>query len=227
MAAAAAIAALLAGPAVAGGATKNAIGIKGVSVLSLANDYQDDVMPRATIMTSEQKDLITGVSLECGLFTRTKVKGQKGSADSSTAHSKVEIAVIIDAGTAAERMAAPGWVTFCERQQTLSSVLGGVLESCTVALSDDDGDGVPDSGSFTKNDCEFSDEEIELILKTMGAHHFNFILTDLGATGAAGHTIDVRARVTVNGSGDYDANATVGKGVLTVEEVRLAKDFQL
>jgi len=225
IAAATAAVAFSASTALAEPSSSSAAGVADVVTLNALNAYSGNLLS-ASIKTSEQKDVVAAVSLECGAYTRTKVKGQKGETDSATAQSKVQVAVIIDKGTDAERMAAPGWVTFCEREQTLNATLGGVLESCDVTLVDTDGDGIPDSASFTKDDCTFSDEEIELILRTMGAHHFNFILTNLGASGVAGHTVDVEAQVTTNGAGDYTANATIGKGTVTVDEVRFVKDFE-
>ncbi len=232
----AALSLLLVGTALAAPATSNAVGMANVNVLSQANAWEDSILS-SSIKTSEQKDLIAGVSLECGLYTRTKVAGKKGSKSTSNAHAKVEVAVIIDMGTADERYAAPGLVTFCEREQELSAILGGVLESCTVLVDPDTGE-----GGFTKEDCDFTDEEIELVLRTMNANHFNFILTDLGAAGAEGHTVDVRARVATvetgstsdgntgdadDGSYEAEANATIGNGSLVVDEVRLARSINL
>ena len=47
------------------------------------------------------------------------------------------------------------------------------------------------------------------------------------ASGNTPHTVDVEAEVSTNGNGDYNANAMIGKGSLSVEEVRFAKDFAL
>ncbi len=227
-------AAFVSGSAIAASATGNAVGMVDVSVLNQTNLGLATIMT-AGIKTSEQKDLILGVSLECGLYTRTEVAGKKGSKSTSTAEASVEVRVILDKGTLDERYAAPGWVTFCQRTQTLSATLGGVLEQCDVTLTDTDGDLIPDSGGFTSDDCTFSDEDIELILSTMSANHFNFILTDAGTNGSLGHTIDVEAQVSSSDSGEtteggsYDgaANATIGNGSIVVDEVRLAKDISL
>ncbi len=57
----------------------------------------------------------------------------------------------------------------------------------------------------------------------MQAGHFNFILDDLGA---GDHNVVVRAAINIDktaGLGDSEAKALVGKGSLTVEEVRLVK----
>ncbi len=231
----AALTALLAGPAMAASATSNAVGIgdpNGLDV-QLLNSSQSHEAPIlfTGIKTSQQKDLVLGVSLECGLTTRTTVKGQKGSKSTSTAESAVEVAVYLDYGTVDERMANPGWVTFCSRTQELSAVLGGVLESCVVTLEDTDGDGIPDTGGFTKDDCEFTDEEISLLLDTMSANHYNFTLTNAGTYGSEGHTATVMARVSSFAEGDGTqlpdaaANAYIGNGVLIVDEIRLGHDI--
>jgi hypothetical protein len=141
----AALTALLAGPAMAASSTSNAVGIgdpSGADVQALNNSQNHEAPILYTgIKTSQQKDLVMAVSLECGLMTRTTVKGQKGNKSTSTASSSVELAVYLDYGTVDERMANPGWVTFCSREQELSAVLGGVLESCLVGLVDTDDDG--------------------------------------------------------------------------------------
>ncbi len=229
----AALTALLAGPALAASATSNAVGIGDPNDVQLLNDSQNHEMPIlfTGIKTSQQKDLVMGVSLECGLTTRTTVKGQKGSKSTSTASSAVKVAVYLDYGTVDERMANPGWVTFCSRTQELSAVLGGVLESCTVNLTDTDGDGIPDTADFTKDDCEFTDEEISLMLDTMNANHYNFTMTNVGTAGSEGHTVTVMARVKSQAEGDGThlkdaaANAYIGSGALIVDEIRLGHDI--
>lgn len=87
-----------------------------------------------------------------------------------------------------------------------------------MSCGDTNGDGI-----VTVDECTFTDEELQLILDTMGAHHFNFALTDVGA---ATHIVKVQARVTTAASSLLQAGATgsVGKGAVTVEEVRLVKD---
>ena len=67
-------------------------------------------------------------------------------------------------------------------------------------------------------ECDATDEEIELILDTTAAHHFNFVAANLSS---GVHTIDVKAEiVSATTSADADASAIVGPGSLTVEEVR-------
>jgi hypothetical protein len=67
-------------------------------------------------------------------------------------------------------------------------------------------------------------EEIELVLDTLSANAFNFVADDMGA---GMHTVQVQARVGGGVSyqnGSASAKALVGKGAVTVEEVRMIKD---
>jgi len=158
------------------------------------------------IKTANSKDLFILVSLECGLMTNTKVQGKKGSSDTSSANASVKLRVLVDGFPA-----KPGEVTFCKRTQALSAVLGGVLESCT----DHDGD-----GTIFAEDCEFTDETIELLLDTMQANSFGFILDDMKS---GEHMIDVQARIDSGSSsqaGSAEASGSIGKGSLSIEEVR-------
>ena len=169
------------------------------------------------LRTSQQKDLVMGVSLETGLFTRTLVRSRSGTQDTSFAEANIQVRVLIDAGTANERMAEPGIVTFDKRYQELMAKLGGVL-----TCSDVNGDGV-----VTFDECTLSDEEIQLILDTLAAHSFNFALDDLGA---GNHTVSVQVRVTTDTGaqmGSSSATGMVGKGSLVVEEVRLVKNADI
>ena len=64
-------------------------------------------------------------------------------------------------------------------------------------------------------------EQLELILKTMNANAFNFIVKDLGP---GVHTIAVQARINLAASaqaGSSTARGLIGNGSMTVEEVRL------
>jgi hypothetical protein len=167
-----------------------------------------------TIKTANQKDLFIDVSLETGLYTQTKVRSN-GNKDTSSADATIKVQVLVDGVPA-----YPGDVVFDQRSQTLSATLGGILENCT----DSNGD-----GDIDLNDCTLAPEEIELILDTMAAHSFNFIMDDLGP---GEHAVEVQAMISTSGSsgaGSASANATIGNGSVTVEEVRLIKgeDIQL
>ena len=101
------------------------------------------------------------------------------------------------------------------RAQTLSATLGGVIQSCTVNLVT----GVINVAT----DCTVTDEMINLILETMSAHHFNFVAANLDP---GVHTVEIQVRsgstadTSPAGFGTASATAGVGRGSLTVEEVR-------
>ena len=208
-----AVAALLAGTAWAGPSSKFAAQLSTVTLIPEGAAAVVDVLT-ATIKTPNKHDLLIGVSLETGLFTRTKVSGKNGGGGSSTAQAGVVVHVTVD-GVEAE----PGVVVFDDRIQKLNAVLGGVIASC----EDLDGDGVIDVAT----ECDVTDEEIELMLRTMGAHHFNFVAPDLLP---GDHVVVVEATVatltsTVNVApfdsvNEAEASGLVGKGSLTVQQVR-------
>lgn len=168
----------------------------------------------APIKTPNGKGLFIDVSLECGLYTRTKTVSQDGILDTSTAESGVKVQVVIDAGTARERVVSPGEVTFCRRTQELSSRYAGI-EEC----EDTNGD-----GETTEDECETTPEEIQLILDTMNANSFNFVV---GSIGQGVHTISVLARIDLASqaeAGEAEARAAIGNGSVTIETVRLVKN---
>jgi hypothetical protein len=127
------------------------------------------------------------------------------------------VQVVLDAGTANERVANPGETTFCRRTQTLTGKYAGI-ENCEDANGD---------GQTTEDECETTPEETELILDTMNANSFNFILGNVG-TGV--HTVSVLAKIeldSVANQGEAEARAAIGNGSVTIETVRLARDTQI
>ncbi len=159
------------------------------------------------IHTATPKDLLIGVSLETTLLTDTQVKSSGGTKDTSTAEAGIEVKVLVDGFEA-----APGTVVFDKRLQQLSASLGGYYTNCT----DTNLDGIID----VINECELAPEEIQLLLNTTAAHHFNFIQANLGQ---GVHDVVVKAKISnsaqyVNGSAT--ATALLGKGSLSIEEVQ-------
>ena len=172
-----------------------------------------------TIRTSQQKDLLFSVALECGLFTRTLARSKGGAKDTSSATATVDVRVVVDPGTAVERIAEPGDVTFCERTQTLSATLQGIIGNLACFP-----DGVFDPEA---PGCDLTPEEIELILDTLEANAFFFALDDMGA---GVHNVIVQVQIDFDSSvqeGEAEAAAFVGKGALVVEEIRLVKDLDI
>lgn len=203
--------ALFAGPTMAqsGQASSKATAKVGdISVINQTSMGWTTILDNS-IKTANQKDLFIDVSLECGLYTQTKVRSN-GNKDTSSAEPTVMVQVLVDGVEA-----YPGPVTFCSRAQTLSATLGGILENCT----DSNGD-----GDIDLNDCTLAPEEVELILETMNANSFNFILDGLMA---GVHLVEVQAMISTSsssGAGSASANATIGNGSVTVEEVRLIQN---
>lgn len=184
----------------------------GASAATATNNGWTPILT-ANIRMSEQKDLIMGVSLETGLFTQTLVRSKGGTADTSYAEAMVEVRIIVDN----QREAAPGSVIFDRRYQSLMAKFGGVW-NCV----DSNGDNV-----INYSECTITDEELELILDTTAAHHFNFVLDDLGS---GDHVIRVETRLSTDKGavlGTSNARAWIGKGSVTVEEVRFVKGLNL
>ena len=166
------------------------------------------------IKTSAQKDLFIGASFEVGLYTRTLVKSKLMTSDTSMARGEIQVRVLIDG-----KEAQPGEVVFARRSQTLSATLEGAIASCLSVVTNADG-----TQSVVLDPACVTPEAIDLILDTMDAATFNFIAPDVSV---GTHTVSVQARVDTTGSaeqGSYEATATVGKGSMTVESVRLIRN---
>ena len=162
-----------------------------------------------SIKMSEQKDLFVDVSLEVGLTTNTKVMSKQLEKVVSTAEAMVLIRVWVD-----DMLALPGEVTFARRQQTLVAEFAGDLTACI----DEEGHVIIDP----EGDC-IAEETLALILDTMAAHSFNFILPDVGV-GENTVTVEAKIAYSVDGIEDTDypaTNACLGNGSVTVESVRM------
>lgn len=177
------------------------------------------------IKTPNDKELAIGVSLQCGLVTDTTVRSKNGDLDSSASRGKIAVRVELTQpdgtvvyaqphnGAALETdiaLDADG-VTYCDRYQKLDARFSGL--TCTADLT---------TGVVTCLDSE----ELQLVLKTLSAHHFNF----LHANAVSGvHKVSVQARAQagflLGGTklGEASAEAFVGAGVLSVETIRLIK----
>ena len=174
------------------------------------------------IHTSKQKDLILLVSLECGLLTKTTGKSKGGAVSVNEGQAGVKVRVVVDPGTVNERVAEPDppgveeGVNFCKRTQQLTTQLSGTLGTCV-----DGSDGsVPDGIIQFPQECPLTENQVQLLLDTMVATAFNFVLTNAG-TGT--HTVQVQARVDTSAATDVIAEGLIGMGTLVVEEVRLVK----
>jgi hypothetical protein len=190
--------------------SKFAAHVKDLVIVEDATSQAWTTVLTADIKTPNKKDLLIGASFETGIYTRTKVKGKGGDPLTASAEGNLQIRVLIDGVTT---KVLPKEVTYDYRKQTLNAVLGGVIEQCTCVVD-------PLTGTCTiivADNCDVTDEEIELILDTMAAHHFNFVAKDLTS---GEHTVEVQISISSDTNGDATATVTVGNGSLTVEEVR-------
>jgi hypothetical protein len=197
----------------------------------------------ATIKVPQDKELMVGVSAEIGLVTFGQVKGKNGGTATAIAGSEAYVNVFaVPRGGGDAIKLEPGQVMLSKRVQELSATLGGVIQSCQVSCVTD-----PDTHVTTcddidiATDCVVTDEQIALLQDTTAAHHFNFLLPDVNQGVydiKAVFTTGARAEVDICTSAQdcslYDADGTVSasatakaiinKTMLTVQQVRAAKD---
>lgn len=136
-----------------------------------ATDFdQKDGYTMARIKVPQGKEVLVGVSAEIGLATDTSIKGKEGGKARAIAGASGAVVVVahpVDGG--ASQTAKPGSVILASRVQQLDATLGGVF-SC----EDTNGDDI-----INYSECDFTDEEIGLLLETTSANHFNFVLPDM------------------------------------------------
>ena len=196
----------------------------------------------AMIKVPQDKELLVGVSAEIGLSTFGAVKGKNGG--SGTAVADAEATVTIHAcpvGGGDCTVAEPGAVILSKRVQELSAKLGGVIDECTFT-AELEGETTID----ISEDCIVNDEEVALLLSTVAANHFNFVLPNLSqgeyeikamfstAADAAVYLCDPQTYA--NGgyttldcdesgevAGAAEAISVINKSMVTVQTVRAAK----
>ncbi len=241
---AAALAASGAGPAWALESSKAAVALGNLTALGTASatisgDTLDDTgwvtVARTFIKTPNKKELAFDMALQCGLVTDTKVKSKGGNKETSEARGSIRVRVKVTDEAGTERFAAPAadtftpipsdpngidisgpvGVTYCDRFQKLEATFAGL--NCFVVPGDPPTVSCPDP------------EELRLILKTLNANAFNFLLADV-VPGVQKIEVQARAQATValggvgDELGDATAEAFVGLGSLLVETIRLIKD---
>jgi len=190
-----------------------------------ANDTGWKTILTTHIKTPNAKELAIGVSLQCGLVTDTTVRSKDLAPDTAAAQSRIKVRVKITQPDGTVVFAEPdngadleavlltkdSGLTYCDRFQKLAARFSGF--NCTVDAT----------GAVTCADPE----ELQLILKTLSAHSFEF----LHANAVPGvQTVEVQARaqsaVALGGTslGEAGAAAFVGAGALSVETIRLVQD---
>jgi hypothetical protein len=206
--------------------------------LGLGNTGEVVAKRMATIKVPNGKELLVGLSAQVELFTETVVRGKKGTTSMATvmAEGGVEL-FACDEDDVCYR-GEPGRVVLSRRIQELEATLGGVIESCTVAVQVDPDSGTG-SGSFDLDDCVVEDEAIRLALTTMAAHHFNFVFPNMpqgdyeviarfsanssAVTDVWCDEIHAFCEVTDGGAGG-SAYAVIGKYLMSVQQVHAVKD---
>jgi hypothetical protein len=168
-----------------------------------------------TMKTSNSSSLFISGSIECGLYTQTKVASKGGKRETAVASATVRARVMVDG-----KMAEPGEITFCSRTQELSATFQGLLTDAdgNSCLSTD----LTTGATIIDEEC-LRPEEVELILSTMDANAFNFV----GYTGVGVHNIEFQAKIisstSTTSGGTASAMATIGKGAVLIEAVRLRR----
>jgi hypothetical protein len=182
---------------------------------------------QASIKTSEQKDLSADVAIQCGIDTDTTVRSKNATVDTATAKGAVSMRVKAthqasgavryflpsENGTAPD--GSPLGVTYCSRLQQLTAQFSGL--NCTADLT---------TGVVTCADPE----ELGLILKTLSANSFNYLLPN-ASTGVWNIEVQARANSSASlggsGLGSASANAFVGLGSTRIESLRLIKNADI
>lgn len=162
-----------------------------------------------TIKTPNQKALFIDVSLECGLYTLTKVKSKNAVEDTSTSMAAILVRVLVD-----DNEAYPGEVVFARRSQTMTAKFQGIIQGCLELNG---------NGGVVINQSCVENETLELILDTMSANSFNFV-ADNFTSGVHNVKVQVKIETSADIEDKTEAFANVGLGSVTVEEVRLIKD---
>ena len=190
----------------------------------------------ADIRVPSKEDLVFDVALQCKLTTDTKVRTKGGNKDTSIASAGVKVRVRIEdldgdgnVVPDTKRYAMPSadilqddhsGVTYCYREQELSATLQGIIQNLACFSDHDDN---PDTAPVFDPDadgCVLDAEEIQLVLRTLNAHAFNFFTYDLAA---GDYRITVEANPdtsTTSHEGSSNAIALVGLGSMVIDEVR-------
>lgn len=196
---------------------KSAVAMSGIALIdsTTGTDGWAPVLG-AQLKVAEQKDLAVDVSLECGLYTSTTVRSKGGEKDTSTAQGSVKVRVaVIDQDGNLFQYAGPGGaegIVFARRSQELTAKFQGMVEGCMS---------VDDTGAVILDQECLEPEELGLVLDTMNANAFNFLAPNLSS---GLYRVVVEAKIDSGASaqaGSAEALATVGRGSMLVEEIRL------
>lgn len=202
----------------------------GGSGTSNSGDTGWETLFTQTIKTPQDKDLFIDVSLECGLTTDTTVMSKKLARATATAEAIVEVRVLVDGVAVPVNGNTPADtdITFARREQTLIAEFAGDISECMT---------INEFGVIVVDWACVDPEMLQLILDTMQANSFNFVVPDLGADE---HTVQIQAKLSYEASGNLQqetiddatvtmaegqafAKAYLGNGSVTIETVRMIK----
>jgi hypothetical protein len=156
-------------------------------------------------------------SLVTGLFTDTNVTSNKNTSGISTefADVGVQVCVTVDAAAPAT-VKPPSCVIYDQRFQQLSTNLFSVVSGCALTTA---------AACCATNTCTTATDinscglncNIDLILSTLSAHSFDFVVP----VGGGQHTLTATWSVFGSNSAGGTTAACVGPGVITVEQVKV------
>ncbi len=200
---AAALAALIASPAMAQSSKSSGFMESGLNLSAAAGADAMEQIFSTQIKAPNAKELAIDLSMMCGLFTLTTVKSKGGKQDTSVAEAavRVDITVVGDDGDVAT--VVPSSAIYCSRGQVLSAKLGGIIENLAECT------GLPDpdiEGGY--EECSLTDEEISLGLKTLNANAYNFFALNLPGSDVYTVTATVTLDACAGSVADYDATDT-------------------
>lgn len=180
-----------------------------------------------TLKTANKKDLLIIPSVQCGLVTDGTVRSRGGNNNSTVTRSQIRVRIQVTLSDGTVGFAVPNngsdatfaanveGITYCDRIQTLAAKFAGL--NCTADLV---------TGEVTCADPE----ELQLILETLNANAFVFAFADV-ISGVTTVTVQAKASAEVELDGADgslgSANAFIGAGSVSVEEVRFIKDLEL
>lgn len=184
---------------------------------------------KTTVKVSNSQSLFVSPSLVTGLYTNTKTKTTTGSTSTATATGAVYLRAVLK-NSAGDVVAIGYPAAVCTNEilgcaADANNNFGVILDSRVQTLTQSLSECVVSAGVLTGT-CTF-DSTIGLLLQTTSAHTFNFIFPNVGV---GVYTLSVQAAVnasgTINaGSGTAIGAAAFGLGSVTVDSVRLVRDF--
>jgi hypothetical protein len=178
----------------------------------IATDWQ--TVLEQNIKMANNHDLLVNAGFEVGLYTATTVSSKNMVTDTATATAAVKIRALVDGAEA-----APGEVVYGKRTQQLTATLEGAIANCLSIITNSAG-----SPQIVLDTNCVQAEVVGLIQDTVSANSFLFTAPNLSS---GYHNVKIQAQIDAMGdnqNGSFTATALLGKGTMTAESVRLAKD---